>query len=205
MLSLLSMATHNAALLTLVHDFQRDWVLRWLRQALMFVNLALSCTYGVFVLESKIHGLPPTLPIGCVWVDTNNTTSSVGGIDYVGTIVTIAGNCVIFGLATWYLQSRRQRFYKAVQLVGLVLMTAIAIGATTRAYLLSQAFGQPDVQLADQGEKSWSFGQLLSMLMLFLPVVSIVEIMRGEIAVAPPVQDDGDTQVLIGTEVGKKY
>lgn len=63
------------------------------------------------------------------------------------------------------------------------------IGATARAYLLSQAFGNPDVALSDQGERSWSFGQLLSMLMLILPVISVVEIMRGEIAVAPPVAD----------------
>ncbi|KAK3372988.1 hypothetical protein B0T24DRAFT_527929 [Lasiosphaeria ovina] len=188
MLSLLATATHNATLLTLVHDFRRDWVLRWLRQALMFVNMVLSSVLGVYVLESKVRGLPPTLPIGCVWV-IDSRAPAVSGLDYVGTVVTIAGNAVIFALATWYLHNRRQRFYKAVQLVGLVLMAGIAIGATARAYLLSQAFGNPDVALSDQGERSWSFGQLLSMLMLILPVISVVEIMRGEIAVAPPVAD----------------
>jgi len=226
MLALLSTATHNAALLALVQDFKRDWVLRWMRQLLMFVNLALSCVYGIYVLQSKVKGLPNTLPIGCVW-ELDSTTSNVGGLDYVGTIVTIAGNCVVFGLATWYLQSRNQRFYKAVQVVGLVLMSAIAIGtpilpalylqlfdalegdvlttsyhtgATVRAYLLSQAFGRPDVQLSDQGEKEWSFGQLLSLLMLLLPVISVIEIMRGEIAVAPPVQDE-DKQALFDGEL----
>jgi hypothetical protein len=127
MLALLSTATHNAALLALVQDFRRDLVLRWLRQVLMFVNLILSCVYGVYVLQSKVKGLPNTLPIACVWT-LEPTTSNVGGLDYVGTIITIAGNCVVFGLATWYLQSRRQRFYKAVQMTGLVLMSAIAIG-----------------------------------------------------------------------------
>lgn len=127
MLALLSMATHNAALLALVKDFKRDWILRWMRQILMFANLALSCVYGIYVLQSKVKGLPNTLPIGCVWV-LDSTTSNVGGLDYVGTIVTIAGNCIVFGLATWYLQSRKQRFYKVVQVVGLVLMSAIAIG-----------------------------------------------------------------------------
>ncbi|KAJ4286220.1 hypothetical protein N0V88_008083 [Collariella sp. IMI 366227] len=189
MLALLSMATHNAALLVLVNDFKRDWLLRWMRQFLMFVNLVLSCVYGVYVLQSKIKALPSTLPISCVW-ELDSTTSNVGGLDYVGTIVTIVGNCVVFGLATWYLQSRRQRFYKAIQIGGLVLMSAIAIAATVRAYLLSQAFGTPDVKLKDDGEKQWSFGQLLSMLMLILPVISVVEIMRGEVAVAPPVQDE---------------
>ena len=42
MLSLLSMAVHNATLLALARDFRRDWVLRWLRQLLMLANLALS-------------------------------------------------------------------------------------------------------------------------------------------------------------------
>jgi hypothetical protein len=129
MLALLSMATHNAALLALVHDFKRDWVLRWMRQVLMFVNLALSCVYGIYVLQSKVKGLPNTLPIGCVW-ELDSSASSVGGLDYVGTIVTIAGNCVVFGLATWYLQSRRQRFYKVIQIVGLILMSGIAIGTS---------------------------------------------------------------------------
>jgi len=130
MMSLLSMATHNATLLTLVQDFRRDWVLRWLRQVLMFINLALSCVYGVFVLQSKIRGLPPSLPIGCVWaVDDGDGISNVKGVDYVGTIATIVGNVVVFGLATWYLHdSRQQRFYKVTQMVGLVLMAGIAIG-----------------------------------------------------------------------------
>ncbi|KAK4149991.1 hypothetical protein C8A00DRAFT_18399 [Chaetomidium leptoderma] len=199
MLALLSMATHNAALLALVQDFKRDWVLRWMRQFLMFVNLALSCVYGIYVLQSKVKDLPSTLPIGCVW-ELDSTTSNVGGLDYVGTIVTIAGNCIVFGLATWYLQSRRQRFYQAVQVVGLILMSAIAIGATVRAYLLSQAFGKPDVKLSDDGETQWSFGQLLSILMLILPVISVVEILRGEIAVAPPLQDE-DKQALFDGEL----
>ncbi|KAK3935147.1 hypothetical protein QBC46DRAFT_462242 [Diplogelasinospora grovesii] len=190
MLSLLSMATHNATLLTLVRDFRRDWVLRWLRQFLMFVNLVLSCVYGVFVLQSKIKGLPNTLPIGCVWTLPDSNSSGVGSfLDYIGTIITIAGNCVVFGLATWYLHSREQRFYKIIQLVGMILMASIAIGATIRVLLLSQAFGNPDVALGDQGEKSWSFGQVLSILMLILPGISAVEILRGEIEVTPLPED----------------
>jgi hypothetical protein len=76
----------------------------------------------------------------------------------------------------------------------------LAPGATVRAYLLSQAFGTPDVELIDEGEKQWSFGQLLSLLMLALPVISVIEIMRGEIALAPPVQDE-DKQALFDGEL----
>ena len=139
MLSLLSTATHNAALLAALArgDAGRDRVLRWMRQVLMLVNLVLSCAYGVFVLQAKRRGLPATLPIGCVWQNLDPDSSAVaeekptaGGLDYVGTIATVAGNCVVFGLATWYLQSRRRpaRFYRIVQFVGLLLMAAIAIG-----------------------------------------------------------------------------
>ncbi|KAH8884881.1 hypothetical protein GQ53DRAFT_845799 [Thozetella sp. PMI_491] len=192
MLSLLSMATHNATLLSLVHDFRRDWVLRWLRQVLMFVNLALSSVYGAFVLESKARGLPDTLPIGCVWSSDpfpaqNPSTSN---LDYFATIIIIAGNGIVFALALWYLHRRDQRFYTIIQLVGLVLMAAIAIGATVRVLLLSQAFGNPNIAMTNLGEQDWSFGQLLSVLVLILPVISALEILRGEIAVAPPVDDD---------------
>lgn len=136
MLALLSMATHNAALLALVQDFRRDLVLRWLRQALMFVNLVLSCVYGVYVLQSKIKGLPNTLPISCVW-KLESTTSNVGGLDYVATIATIAANCIVFALATWYLQSCRQRLNKTVlQITALILMLAIAIGTPPPRFVL---------------------------------------------------------------------
>ena len=193
MLSLLSMATHNATLLALVHDYRRDWVLRWLRQFLMFVNLALSCVCGIFVLQAVAKGLDDeTLPIACVWKTGGVGAPSNAGLSYVGTIAVIAGNCIVFGLATWYLHSRRQRFFNAIQIVGIILMAAIAIGAAVRVILESQAFGSPSVDLGDQGEQEWSFGQLLSMMLLLLPLVSIIEVYRGEIKLAPtpPLESD---------------
>ena len=190
MLSLLSMATHNATLLALKQDYRRDWVIRWLRQTLMFVNLALSSVSGIFVLQAVSKGLDKeTHPIECVWKVDGNGAASNAVLSYVGTIVVIVGNCVIFGLTTWYLHSQRQRFYKTIQIVGLVLMTGIAIGAAVRIILLSQAFGNPSVDLSDQGETEWSFGQLLSLLLVILPLVSVIELWRGEISVAPPVKD----------------
>ncbi|KAH7153016.1 hypothetical protein EDB81DRAFT_790284 [Dactylonectria macrodidyma] len=201
MLSLLSMATHNATLLALVHDYRRDWVLRWMRQFLMFVNLALSCVSGIFVLEAVSKGLDDkTLPIACVWELDGKGAPSTAGLSFAGTIAVIAGNVVIFGLATWYLHNRSQKFYKLIQIAGLVLMTAIAIGAAIRIILLSQAFGNPSVKLSDTGETSWGFGQLLSMLLLIMPLISVIEIYRGEIKVPPPVEDrrgrvyDGELQ-----------
>ncbi|KAH8169087.1 hypothetical protein LIA77_11213 [Sarocladium implicatum] len=190
MLSLLSMATHNATLLALKQDYRRDWVIRWLRQTLMFVNLALSSVSGIFILQAVSKGVEKdTHPIQCVWEIDGKGASSDAALSYAGTIVVIAGNCVIFGLATWYLHSQRQRFYKVIQIVGLLLMTGIAIGAAVRVILLSQAFGSPSVKLRDEGEKDWSFGQLLSLLLVILPLVSVIEIWRGEISVAPPVRD----------------
>lgn len=159
----------------------------------MFVNLALSCVYGVYVLQSINKNLEPTLPIACGWYVEGNGAMGNAGLMYVGTAAVIAGNCIVFGLATWYLHSRQQRFYRIIQVVGVLLMAAIAIGATIRVILLSQAFGTPSVNLADEGEKQWSFGQLLSILMLLLPVVTIIEMSRGDIKVAPPVPDDEKT------------
>jgi hypothetical protein len=208
MLSLLSMATHNAALLALVRDFRRDWVLRWLRQALMGANLALSCVYGVVVLRSKVAGLPPTMPVACAWSPDlrlpeesrgSSTGADVVGGAYVATILTVAGNCVVFALATWYLHSRSRKWYRTVQVAGLGLMAVSAVGAAVRAFLLSQAFGTPDVPLRDQGEREWSFGQVLGLLLLLLPLVSAVEMYRGEMAVPPPVPDESDEkEMLVG-------
>ena len=163
MLSLLSMAVHNATLLALARDFRRDWVLRWLRQLLMLANLALSCAYGVYVLRGVQTGLSDsTLPVACVWSpdvppeaarqDADNIAAS-----YAGTIAVIVGNVAVFALATWYLHSRARRFYRGVQLVGLVLMTASAVGATARVVALAQAFSKPPVPLRDESIFTYLF------------------------------------------------
>ncbi|XWW92496.1 hypothetical protein V2A60_000419 [Cordyceps javanica] len=194
MLSLLSMATHNATLLALARDYRRDWVLRWLRQLLMLVNFALSCVSGVFVMQVVARGMSrSTLPVACVWdgaASFGKPPGAAGIPSYVGTIAVIVGNGVVFAMATWYMHSRAQRWYKTVQVGGLLVLTAVAVGAAVRVVLLSSAFGRPSVPLADEGEKQWSFGQLLSMLLLALPLISAVELYRGDIQTAPPVDDD---------------
>jgi hypothetical protein len=106
MLSLLSTSTHLATLLALVGNFKRDWVLRWLRQALMFVNLLLSSVYGIFILVSVTKNLDKTLPIGCVWQVDGKGAASNEGLSIAGTIAVLAGNLIVFGLSTWYLHSR---------------------------------------------------------------------------------------------------
>ncbi|KAH8194572.1 hypothetical protein TruAng_011267 [Truncatella angustata] len=178
-------------------------VLRWLRQFLMFVNLALSSVYGGFVLKAvERHLTDSTLPISCVWDPETITAEDAGtnvGLSYFATIAVIAANAILFAAATWYLHSRNQKFYRTIQLVGLVLMTASAVGATVRVLTLSQAFGEPSVKLSDEGERTWSFGTLLSLSMLLLPVVSVIEILRGEVRCAPPVADDDDKTTFLGS------
>jgi hypothetical protein len=182
MLSLLSTATHIGTLLALVNDFKRDWVLRWLRQFFMFVNLVLSCVSGVFILMSVMRDLKPTLPIACVWQVSSTGAPSNAGISIAGTIAVIAANCLFFILAVWYLHVKERRWLKIIQMVGILILMGMGVGAAVRVILLSQAFGSPSVPLADTGEKDWSFGQLLPLLLLLLPLVSAVEIMRGELS-----------------------
>lgn len=182
MQSLLSMATHNATILALRRDYRHDWVLLWIRQFLMLVNLLLSSVSGIFVLQAVSSGLDDkTLPIACVWQVGNSVPPASARLSYAGTISVIAGNCVVFALATWYLHSCSRRFYRAMQGAGLFLMAAVVIGSAVRICLLSQAFGTPSVNLSDEGERVWSYGQVLSILVLFYPLLSILEIYRGEV------------------------
>lgn len=185
MLSLLSTATHLATLLTLVQDYKRDWVLRWLRQFFMFVNLLLNVLYGIFVLETVVKNLSPTLPIACVWMEhaEDHAAQSNKALSVVGTIAVIAITVILFILSTWYLHMRRQRWGKIVRSVGLLMLVALAIGAAVRVILVSAAFGSTtSVKLSGPSEGSWSFGQLLGMLMLILPFISALEIFRGAFA-----------------------
>lgn len=75
----------------------------------------------------------------------------------------------------------RQIWGKSVRAVCLVVLMAMAVAAAVRVVLVSQAFGTPSVKLNDAGEKDWSFGQLLTMLLLVLPFISALEIYRGEL------------------------
>jgi hypothetical protein len=179
MLSLLSTATHIGTLLALHNDFKRDWILRWLRQFFMLVNLVLSCVFEIFVLESVMKDLQPTLPIACVWQVASQRAASNIAISIIGTIAVIAGNCIFFAVGVWYLHMKERRWVKIVQVAGLLVLVGIGAGAAIRVVLLSQAFGSPSVPLADTRERDWSFGQLLPLLLPLLPLVSAVEIIRG--------------------------
>ncbi|KAG0650025.1 hypothetical protein D0Z07_3713 [Hyphodiscus hymeniophilus] len=188
MLSLLSTATHISSILALVNDFKRDWVLRWLRQFFMFVNLILSMASGIFILETVMKDLQPTLPIACVWEVEPHSAASNAGVSIAGTIAVMAGQAIFFALGVWYFHVQNPQWLRIVQISGLVVLIALGLGATIRVILLSQAFGSPSVKLKDTAEKDWSFGQLLPLLLLLLPVVSAVEIMRGEMQVPSPVK-----------------
>ena len=147
----------------------------------MFVNLVLSCTGGVVVLMSVMKDLAPTLPIGCVFKVEDAKAASNSAISIAGTIAVMAAQVIFFALAVWYLHVRNRGWLKFVQLGGILTLLAMGVGAAVRIILLSQAFGKPNVTLRDQGEKEWSFGQLLSLLLLLLPLISCVEIMRGKL------------------------
>lgn len=180
MLSSISTATHSAALLALFYDFKRDWVLRWLREFLMFVNLALSCVSGIFVLKDVTKKIAPTLPISCVWqADPATFARTNTALSLAGTIAVIVGQCLVFAMALWYLHSTSSRWLNPTRALCFAVLMIIGIGASIRIIGLSQAFGTPSVTLSDTGEKDWSFGQLLGLLLLLLPLMSAVEIYRG--------------------------
>ncbi|EMF11749.1 uncharacterized protein SEPMUDRAFT_133746 [Sphaerulina musiva SO2202] len=198
MLSLLSTATNFAALLALVQDLKRDWVLRWLRQFAMFVNMVLGITFGIFILKTNVDKLAPTLPMACVWQAHQQDGAAQGNqaLSIVGTSVVIAAACIIFVLGTWYLHLRRQIWGKTVRLMSLIVLMAIAIGVTVRVILIAQALGgTPSVNLADRGETEWTFGQLLTMLLLILPFISALEIFRGQMQV-PHANAYGDSDQM---------
>lgn len=187
MVSLLSTAVHNSTLLVLVGNFHSDRVLRWVRQVLMFVNLVLGCVFGICMLRVLEKDLGnSTLPTVCAWdpdfpAKDNRDSSEI--VSFLGTIFVIAGNVIVFSAATWLLHDRRQRGFKWIQLAGISVMTAIAVAATVRVVVTSQAFGTPSTKLADHGEREWSFSTIVTLLMLALPLMTVLEIYRGEVHV----------------------
>ncbi|KAF1953374.1 hypothetical protein CC80DRAFT_494665 [Byssothecium circinans] len=194
LLSLLSTATNLATLLALVNDFKRDWVLRWLRQFFMLVNMFLGVLSGIFILQTVMKNLEPRLPIACVWNVPGRGTRSDAGISITGTIAVIVLQVVVFIASTLYLHARTNpRWVKSVQVVGLVMLIAMGVGATARVVMVSQAFGTvPDgVNLEGPSEKDWSYGQLLPLLLLVLPLINLVEVVRGEVRVPENHKVDG--------------
>ncbi|EAT85390.1 hypothetical protein HBH56_039180 [Parastagonospora nodorum] len=198
LLSLLSTATNLVTLLALVNDFKRDWVLRWIRQILMAINMFLGILSGIFILQTVLKNLEPRLPIACVWEVEGRGKSSNAATSVAGTIAVIAGQVIVFILSTLYLHARQYpKWMKAVQVVCLIALLAMGTGATVRVVMESQAFGSPpeSVNLVGPSEGKWSFGQLVPLLLLALPIISTVEIMRGETR-TPPSRVDEDSQPL---------
>ena len=152
----------------------------------MLVNLCLSLVSGIFVLLSVMKNMASlprsTLPIACVWPLPATAAPSNAPISIAGTIAVMAGQVIFFVLGVWYLHVKERKWVKVIQMLGLVILVGIGAGAAIRVILLSQAFGHPNVPLTDDGEKVWSFGQLLPLLLLLLPLVSSIEIFRGELA-----------------------
>ena len=183
------MATHLCTLLALVDDFKRDWVLRWLRQFLMFINMVLSCVFGIYVLIETMRDMHPTLPIACAFQVPAKAAPPNAATSIIGTIAVIAGSVIVLVASLWYLHSQRRKWHVFIQLGGMVLLIALAVGAATRVIMLSQAFGTPNITLRDSAEKDWSFGQLLPMLLLLLPLVSALEIARGTCRIALKASD----------------
>ncbi|KAF2639864.1 hypothetical protein P280DRAFT_470469 [Massarina eburnea CBS 473.64] len=207
LLSLLSTATNLATLLALVNDFKRDWVLRWLRQFFMLVNMFLGVLSGIFILQTVMKNLEPRLPIACVWTVESRGTRSDAAISIAGTIAVIALQVIVFVASTLYLHARTNpRWLKSVQVVGLIMLLAMGIGATARVVMVSQAFGKvPDgVNLVGPSEKDWSYGQLLPLLLLVLPLINLVEVLRGEVRVPENKVDhqDGMEELLGGQGSG---
>lgn len=207
LLSLLSTATNLSTLLALVNDFKRDWVLRWIRQTFMLLNLVLGSISSIFILQTVTKNLEPRLPIACVWEVESRGASSNAAVSIAGTIAVIAGNGIVFIFGTLYLHSRKNpRWLKSVQVVGLIFLIGSGVGATIRVIMVSQAFGSApeSVNLTGPSEKSWSYGQLLPLLMLIMPAISTIEVFRGEMRIVPSEADnDDDTMPLFssGTEL----
>lgn len=164
----------------------------------MAVNMCLGILGGIFILQTVTKNMHPRLPIACVWEVESQGSSGNEALSIAGTIAVIAGQVITFVLATWYLHNKANpQWLKTVQVVGLIACLAMGIGATVRVVLESQAFGKPpaSVNLVGPSEGTWSFGQLLPLLLLALPVISTVEIMRGETR-TPPSRVDEDTVPL---------
>ncbi len=98
---------------------------------------------GVFVLMSTMKNLPPTLPIACVWEVKSPGAPANASISIVGTIAVIAGQCIFFAVGVWYLHVRARKWVTLIQVIGIIVLVGIAIGAAVRVVLLSQAFGTP--------------------------------------------------------------
>jgi hypothetical protein len=182
----LTTVVHHVTLLALGNELKRDWVLRWLRQSMMFVNLALSVVIGLFVLQATTKKLPSTLPVACVWGEfaTSNDVPHDNvnpALSAAGTLIVMVMTLALFMAGLWSMHRRKQGSFILFKLVALGITTALGIALIIRIMQMSQAFGDPSksVPLADDGESQWSYGQLLGVLGLLNPLITVVQLLRG--------------------------
>lgn len=160
----------------------------------MFFNLALGCVFGVCMLQVVQKGLEhSTLPTVCAWVIEHQDSSNNNALPFIGTILVIGGNCLVFAAATWLLHDRRQFCFKWIQLAGIFTMITVAVAATVRIVQEAQAFSGSAAKtpLTGLGEMQWTYATLVQLLMLVLPLFTVLEIYRGEMHVKRDFEKQG--------------
>lgn len=191
--SILTVATHNATLLALAHHYRKDWLLRYIRQSLMFVNLLLSCVFSIPLFQALTKGFDSLpVPIACVWkLDGEDVSypSDSAPTPYI-IIAALLTNSFTFGLAAWYLHKEHERFYMQAQAVGLTLMAVVVGWAGTEVTGISLVFRRPIVALGDFQETTWNYGQLLSVIYILLPTFTAVEMCRDSTTAKTPAEDN---------------
>ena len=185
-LSLLSTATNLATLLAFCEELRKDYVLRWLRQVLMCINMVLSMLVGALVLSSVVKDMQPRLPIGCVLSSGARGSKNNVSLSAVGTALVMAVDIAVLILATWFLHHRcPQHWQTKWRIAGIAVLGGMGLAVIVRIVMGTQAFGHPpkDLNLKGGNEGEWSYGQVLGVVMLIMPAISAFEIAERERAV----------------------
>ena len=210
----LSTTTHMITLVALKREWRKDPFIRGMRIALMAISLALVVTYGIINIVSLAKGLRRTLPVACLFVNTPNssdrfTNKALTTLPSLSVLIGITCSApVLFALAVailgpeWFWLSRKAKlsefhFEKASKWVALFLQVVLAVVVGFQCFIVitsSAAFGGKIDYLANESnEVTWSFGQVLPIILLLLPILSAIEVFRGSSPYAPPVKSETNT------------
>ncbi|KAF2753760.1 hypothetical protein EJ05DRAFT_521632 [Pseudovirgaria hyperparasitica] len=200
---------HMATTITLFRQYREDWLMKRIRQLLMGLNAMLSLVVAMFLLRFLFRKLVQTLPIACAWDKALGqeaiSENPIWGKPILLIIIVIMCHMLLFGLGIYFLNIKEGKSTKLIQCFTLGVLSAACITIVVQIIEVGDAFpheANADVYMTGKDENSWAYGQVLSMLLLWLPLMALVSIWREERVMAKKVEEDGVSLREVEREFG---
>ncbi|RKF60796.1 hypothetical protein OnM2_047057 [Erysiphe neolycopersici] len=182
MFSLLSTVTHVSTILALGNEIKRDWVRRWLRQAVISINFLLSFSYCAIIFKASGEDLFNEDETWISIVYLLNSSHDIPWTDTEASRVIIVGLQIMMLIISVFYLRVHIRGKKRIFLVKSICLLFFTLeGAIVTRSMMLEATDRNSLLNKEEEEDFGNFGQVLPVLLLILPIISAIEQYREKV------------------------